>query len=80
MCMTINKELLIKSNDNIDDNPAIEYVSQLNVIHVTPFLDREFVNMYNEDPTEEIKYVIGIMISLAAIYYFVYNTIKSIFD
>ena len=78
MCMVINKELLVKSKYNTDDNPAIEYVSQLNIIHISPFLDREFVNMYNQDPSEEVKYVIGIMMSLAAIYYFVYEIIKKV--
>lgn len=79
MCININKELLIKSNYDIDDDPSLEYVSQLNIIHVRPFLDREFINMYNQDPSEEVKYVIGIMISLAAIHYFVYEIIKKVF-
>ena len=74
MCMPLHKEYYIKSLDNIDQSTQI--MSEINTIY---FIDRELLNLYNNNNAfEELQYMIGIIISLSAIYYFVYETIKCI--
>ena len=72
--MPLHKEYYIKSLDNIDQSTQI--MSEINTIY---FIDRELLNLYNNNNAfEELQYMIGIIISLSAIYYFVYETIKCI--
>ena len=71
-----DKEYYIKSLDNIDQSTQI--VSEFNEINTMYIIDREFLNLYNSDPIEELQYVIGIFISFAGIYYFVYEIIKKV--
>lgn len=78
MCTSFHKAYIIKSQYYNEIDPVLEDISQINDINIIPFIDIDIINMCNQDLTEEVKYVIGIMMSLAAIYYFVYNTIKSI--
>jgi hypothetical protein len=80
MCTSFHKADIIKSQYYNEIDPALEDISQFNDINIIPFIDRDIINMCNQDPIEEVKYVIGIMMSLLAIYYFIYNTIKSICD
>ena len=76
MCMPLHKEYYIKPLDNIDQSTQI--VSEFNEINTMYIIDREFLNLYNSDPIEELQYVIGIFISFAGIYYFVYEIIKKV--
>ena len=72
--MPLHKEYYIKSLDNIDQSTQI--MSEINTIY---FIDRELLNLYNNNNAfEELQYVIGIFISLAGIYYFVYEIIKKV--
>ena len=71
--MPLHKVYYIKSLDNIDQSTQI--MSEINTIY---FIDRELLNLYNNNAFEELQYMIGIIISLSAIYYFVYETIKCI--
>ena len=76
MCMPLHKEYYIKPLDNIDQSTQI--VSEFNEINTMYIIDREFLNIYNSDPIEDLQCVIGIFISLASIYYFVYEIIKKV--
>ncbi len=76
MCMPLHKEFYINPQKTVDH--SIQTVSEFNEINTMYFVDREFLNLYNNDPIEEIQYVIGIFMSLAAIYYFVYEIIKKV--
>ena len=76
MCMPLHKELYINPHKKVDN--SIQTVSEFNEINTIHFIDREFLNLYNNDPIEEIQYVIGIFMSLGAIYYFVYEIIKKV--
>ena len=76
MCMPLHKEFYINPQKQVDH--SIQTVSEFNEINTIHFIDREFLNLYNNDPIEEIQYVIGIFMSLGAIYYFVYEIIKKV--
>ena len=76
MCMPLHKEYYIKPIENVDQ--STQSVSEFNEINTMYFVDREFLNLYNSDPIEDLQYVIGIFISLAGIYYFVYEIIKKV--
>ena len=76
MCMPLHKEYYIKPMENVDQ--ATQSVSEFNEINTMYFVDREFLNIYNSDPIEDLQCVIGIFISLAGIYYFVYEIIKKV--
>jgi len=76
MCMPLHKEYYIKPMENVDQ--STQSVSEFNEINTMYFVDREFLNLYNSDPIEDLQYVIGIFISLAGIYYFVYEIIKKV--
>ena len=74
--MPLHKEYYIKPLDNIDQSTQI--VSEFNEINTIHFIDSNLLRLYNNDPIEELQYVIGIFISLAGIYYFVYEIIKKV--
>ena len=74
--MPLHKEYYINPQKKVDH--SIQTISELNEINTRYFVDRELLNLYNNDPIEEIQYVIGIFMSLAAIYYFVYEIIKKV--
>ena len=76
MCMPLHKEYYINPQKKVDH--SIQTISELNEINTRYFVDRELLNLYNNDPIEEIQYVIGIFMSLGAIYYFVYEIIKKV--
>jgi len=76
MCMPLHREFYINPQKKVDH--SIQTVSEFNEINTIHFIDREFLNLYNNDPIEEIQYVIGIFMSLVAIYYFVYEIIKKV--
>ena len=76
MCMPLHREFYINPQKKVDH--SIQTVSDFNEINTIHFIDREFLNLYNNDPIEEIQYVIGIFMSLGAIYYFVYEIIKKV--
>jgi len=74
--MPLHREFYINPQKKVDH--SIQTVSEFNEINTIHFIDREFLNLYNNDPIEEIQYVIGIFMSLVAIYYFVYEIIKKV--
>ena len=76
MCMPLHKEFYINPQEKVDH--ATQHISEFNEINTIYFIDREFLNLYNNDPIEEIQYIIGIFMSLGAIYYFVYEIIKKV--
>ena len=76
MCMPLHREFYINPQEQVDH--ATQSISEFNEINTIYFIDREFLHLYNNDPIEEIQYIIGIFISLGAIYYFVYEIIKKI--
>ena len=76
MCMPLHREFYINPQEQADH--ATQSISEFNEINTIYFIDREFLNLYNNDPIEEFQYIIGIFMSLGAIYYFVYEIIKKV--
>lgn len=74
--MPLHKDFYINPQERVDH--TTQSISEFNEINTIYFIDREFLNLNNNDPIEEIQYIIGIFMSLAAIYYFVYEIIKKV--
>ncbi len=76
MCMPLHREFYINPQEKVDH--ATQSISEFNEINRIHFIDSNLLELYNNDPIEEFQYIIGIMMSLAAIYYFVYEIIKKV--
>ncbi len=76
MCMPLHKEFYVNPQKRVDH--SIQTVSEFNEINTIHFIDSNLLRLYNNDPIEEFQYIIGIIISLGAIYYFVYEIIKKV--
>tara|TARA_B100000963_G_scaffold252899_1_gene221614 strand:+ start:4562 stop:4792 length:231 start_codon:yes stop_codon:yes gene_type:complete len=74
--MPLHREFYINPQEKVDH--ATQSISEFNEINRIHFIDSNLLELYNNDPIEEFQYIIGIMMSLAAIYYFVYEIIKKV--
>lgn len=77
MAILIHREPIIKSDDVVD--LSTQTVPEFNEINdYIPILDPECLNVLELGPNDDIIHIIGILISLAGIYYFTYEIIKKV--
>lgn len=78
MAILIAKESMIETREVLD--LSTQSVSEFNDINdQIPIIDPEYLNLlklHNND--DDTYYVVGILISLATIYYFMYEIIKKV--
>ena len=76
MAILIHRDPMIK---HIDYDNVPQSVSNFNNIpDIITIIDQEYLNIVDIHPNEELQYIVGIMISLVGIYYFVYEIIKKV--
>ena len=77
MAILIAKEPMIKTGESFD--LSTQSVSEFNEINDRiPIIDPEYLNLLKLHNNDDTYYVVGTLISLAAIYYFMYEIIKKV--
>lgn len=79
MAILIHRDPMIKPNNSDDYDHALQSVSEFNEINQSiPIYDPDCLNILVLSNNDDTYYFIGILISLAGIYYFIHEIIKKV--